>query len=486
MNSIQRIAKNTAVLITGDLATSLIGFFFMMYVARYLGVKGFGVLSFALAFTAIFNVLMDMGLSTLTIREVARDKSLTQKYLGNLGVLKIVLATATFGLISLTINLLDYPQETILVVYLIGLSVILSSFSLMFYAVFQAYERMEFTSGGHILINALRLVGALFVISQGLSITALVFTYLLASIATLVYSAITANWKFARPKIDFDFTFWKDALKQAWPFGLALIFSNVYFWIDSVMLSLMQGDEVVGWYNAAYRLVFALLFIPGAYCSSIFPVMSRFHVSSKESLRFTYEKSVKYMAIFAVPIGIGTTLLADKIITLIFGAEYTPAVAALQILIWSIVFVFISAVFAQLFNSVNKQIILTKVTGSCALLNVILNLILIPRYSYIGASIATVATELVALAAVFIWSVKIGYGVSVKKPSGVITRILMAAVIMGVFIFFSRGLALWILVPLAALLYFIALYLFKVTDREDLLLLRQVVRRQQTGDSQKK
>ena len=131
MNTIQRIAKNTVVLITGDLAASLIGFFFLIYIARYLGVGGFGVLSFALAFTAIFNVLTDIGLSTLTTREVARDKSLTQKYLGSIGSLKIVLATATFGLISLTINLLDYPEETILVVYLIGLSVILSSFSLM-------------------------------------------------------------------------------------------------------------------------------------------------------------------------------------------------------------------------------------------------------------------------------------------------------------------------------------------------------------------
>jgi len=155
MSTVQRIARNTTLLLLSNVASFVIGFFFTMYVARHLGAAGFGVLSFGLAFTAIFGVFTDIGLQVLMIREIARDKALAQKYLGNVAVLKIVLSLLTFGLIALTINLMDYPFETINVVYLIGLSVVFSAFSSMFYGVFRAHERIEFESVGQVLGSVL-------------------------------------------------------------------------------------------------------------------------------------------------------------------------------------------------------------------------------------------------------------------------------------------------------------------------------------------
>ena len=90
MNTVQRIAKNTGVLLISQIASYIIGFFIIMYTARYLGAEGFGILSFALAFTGIFVVFADVGLRQLTVREVARDKSLAGKYLlvqGNIYIL---------------------------------------------------------------------------------------------------------------------------------------------------------------------------------------------------------------------------------------------------------------------------------------------------------------------------------------------------------------------------------------------------------------
>ena len=146
MNTVQRIAKNTGVLLVSQIASYILGFFYIMYTARYLGAAGFGILSFALAFTGIFGVFSDLGLSTLTVREVARDKSLASKYLGNIAVMKVILVIITFGLIALTINLLGYPEQTIKVVCLVALSIIFSAFSGMFYSIFQAYEKMEYIS----------------------------------------------------------------------------------------------------------------------------------------------------------------------------------------------------------------------------------------------------------------------------------------------------------------------------------------------------
>jgi O-antigen/teichoic acid export membrane protein len=482
MNTVQRIAKNTLALSLGSLATAILGFFSMMYAARYLSASGFGVLTFALAFAAIFNVFTDVGLSTLTIREVAKDKALAPKYLGNIVVLKILSSVIVFALVALIINLLGYPQETIRVVYLIALSCILDSFSLTLSSVFQAYERMEFVTIGSVLVAVLRLGGILLVIGQGGGIIALGYVYLSVSAVLLGYSVTILTLKFARLKTESDLSFWKSVLGQAWPFGLVAVFTTIYYWIGSVTLSLMQGEEAVGWYNAAFRVFLVLELIPTAYFSSVFPVMSKFFVSSQESLRFIYEKSIKHLIIIGVPIGAGITILADKVILLIFGAEFSPSVIALQILIWSMLFLFVSRVFGLLFNSLNKQVIVAKVTVSCALLNVLLNVVLIPRYSYIGASIATLTTEFVALAVVFVWSWRIGYGISITKLAGTTAKVLIAVVIMGGLVFYLRDLALWWLVPLSALLYFTVLYIIGGIDREDRLLLRQAVGKQRTTD----
>ena len=283
MNTIQRIAKNTGVLLVSQVASYILGFFFVMYTARYLGAAGFGILSFALAFTGIFGVFADLGLRQLTVREVARDKTLASKYLGNIAVMKVILAVITFGLIALFINLLGYPEQTIKVVYLVALSVIFGAFSGMFYSVFQAFEEMEYQSVGQILSSALLLTGALFAISRGVSVVGFASIYFFVSAVVLVYSFVVCVWKFVLPKVEVDRSFWKPTIKKALPFGLSGTFISIYLWIDSVMLSLMKGDEVVGWYGAAYRLVLVLLFIPIAFNSAVFPLMSRFYVNSKDS-----------------------------------------------------------------------------------------------------------------------------------------------------------------------------------------------------------
>ena len=480
MNTIQRIAKNVAVLTIAEITTAVIGLFFIMYVARYLGAEGFGILSFALAFTAIFGVFTDIGLNPLTTREVVRNKALAPKYLGNITGLKIILTTVTFGLIVLAINLLGYPDQTKNIVYLIALFLVFNAFSTTFYSIFQAHERMEFVTLGRIFNGVLLLAGALFAVGQGLSVVVFASVYLLASALTLVFNGIVSIWKFTKPRIEIDFGFWKETIKQAWPFGLAGVFTGIYFWVDSVMLSFMKGDEVVGWYSAAYRLVFVLTVIPSVYFTSVFPVMSRYYVTSRESLRLIYEKSIKYMFIFAVPIAIGTTILADKAIMLIFGPGYSNSIIALQILVWAVAFVFIGTGFARLFESSNKQVIVTMVAGGCALLNVVLNLILIPKYSYRGASIATVVTEFATLALLLLWSSKIGYGISGKKLINILTNTLAAGLVMGGFVFVLQDLTVWALVPLSALLYFIVLFIIRGIDGEDILLLKQMVLKQQT------
>lgn len=478
MNTVQRIAKNTAVLLIANIVSKILGFFYIMYAARYLGASGFGVLSFALAFAGIFGVLADIGLQPLTIREVARDKLLTHKYLKNVAFIKILLSIGTFGLMILTINLLGYPEQTVKVVCFIGVYVILVSFSEMLNSIFQAFERMEFVSVGQILKNLLLLCGVLFAVKMGFSVVGIASIYIITSIIVIIYGYVILNWKALGASykwipwdIEIDWGFWKSIIKKALPFGLSAIFVMIYFWIDSVMLSLMKGDEVVGWYNASYRLVLVLMFIPVSLVSAIFPVVSKYYKTSQEALVSVYRKAFKYLFILGLPIGVGTTFLADRIISLIYGASYGPSTGALQILIWAGVLLFLTTLFGTVLASIDRQDLGMWAVGICAIANVVMNLLLIPKFSYTGASIATVITEGIGFILQFYFISKYLYRIRLSQKSIIP---ILASLVMLLAIFLLRELNLATIIAIAIVVYFGIICLFKTISEEDIILFKKI------------
>jgi len=141
MSDLRSIARNTSVLFATDMLNKVLGFLYVAYATRALGSAGFGIINGAIALVSLLSFFSDVGLSTLVVREVARDKSSLSKYMDNVIGAKIPLNILTFLLIVITANLLGYPQETAYAIYLIGLSTIVSSFYGVFNAVFQAHER---------------------------------------------------------------------------------------------------------------------------------------------------------------------------------------------------------------------------------------------------------------------------------------------------------------------------------------------------------
>ena len=247
MSTVRRIAKNTIFLLGSQVISLLLAFLYMTYIARDLGPSGFGVLSFALAFTGIFAVFADFGLQLLITREVARDKNLTQKYLANFSLMKIILAVFAYGLIAIIINLMAYPWQTILVVYLLGVYVICSAFTQMFYSTFQAYERMEFQAIGQFLNSVLMLVSIVVAIRLGLDIVIFAYIYVAVALVTLIYSYIVMKSRFFEYSVNWvpnmlemEPDFWKLTFKRVLPFGLSQVFVTSFYWISTILLSLMK------------------------------------------------------------------------------------------------------------------------------------------------------------------------------------------------------------------------------------------------------
>jgi len=476
MNKLQIIAKNIGILLLSQIITLILGFLYIIYIARYLGTSGFGILSFALAFTGIFVILVDLGLNMLTVREVSRDKSLAGKYLGNTITLKIILALFTLSLIFLVVNIVKYPQETVNVVYLIGFSLIFGSFSGIFNSIFQAYEKMEYQSYGQIINSFLMFAGVLIAIYLGLDLYAFASIYFIVSIIVLIYSFVICSWKFVLPKIEIDLNFWKLIILEALPFGLTSIFVLIYYYIDTVMISIIipNFNAIIGWYSAAYRIVMPLSFIPAIFFSSVFPVMANFYGTSEQSLNFAFEKSIKYMVIFGIPIATLITILANKIILLIYGESYFPSVIALQILIWTVPLIFIDSAFAYLFSSMNKQVTVAKIMAIVALFNILLNIILIPIYSYIGASFVTLASDLITLPLMMFVLSKTQFKVPFKILKDV-TKVFIASIIMLIPLIILNDLNIFIIILISSLVYVATFLSLKGLDDEDIKIIKNII-----------
>lgn len=485
MSTVRTIAKNTTVLAVAQVASYLLGFFYTVYIARSLGVASFGIITFAAAITSIFGPLADLGLASLMIREVARDKSAARRYLAQLTLMKMLLAVATFGAIALTVFLGDYPWQTVLAVYLLAISLLVNSFNGMVYSVFNASEKMEYPALGQFLNAALMFIGVMVAVRYHVNVVGFAFLYVYASVAVLIYSLVVLRRQFASAAPSLasilkpEFAFWKDTLRQAWPFAFSAIFMTIAYSTDSVMLSFMKGDEAVGSYSAALRLISTLGVIPMIYLTSVYPVMSRMFLSSDSSLRFMVRKSFQYLLTIAVPIGVGTTVLAGRIVWEVYGAEYSDSEPVLQVLIWSMVFNFPAYVLSTMLYSINKQMAAAKIIAVCALLNVVLNAILIPRYSGTGAAIATVATQFGILTLSGISCARTGYGIRLSSLLALLARIAVASAAMCAVVLYLDNLILWALIPLAALLYFGVLLLVRgIGTKEDVELVQAIVRRQ--------
>jgi O-antigen/teichoic acid export membrane protein len=402
MGIVNRIVKNTGILFLFNILSKFFGFLYVMYMARYLGTEGFGIISFSLAFTGMFNIFLDMGTYSLMIREVARNTSLTEKYVGNSISIKFVLSLLTLILMSACIFLMGYPIETIYIVYIFFIYSIFSAYNNIFYSVYQAHEKMTYFGLGSSMGSFLILLGTILGIYSNKSLYYFAYVFLCSNIVVFIYNLLVTNLKFTKIKLDADFSFWRDFLKEAWPFALSGVFVTIYFWIDSVMISYFIDETSVGLYNAAYRLVYVLLFIPAVYFSTIYPILSRLYKNS-DIVKTIYGRSLKYFAILGMLMGTIITLSSEKIIYLVYGSEFLESAGSLKILIWATSFSFLAHSTLYTLNSINKQIIYTKITAISMFLNVILNILIIPKYGYIGASLTTLLTEFLGFFIMFLY-----------------------------------------------------------------------------------
>jgi O-antigen/teichoic acid export membrane protein len=412
----------------------------------------------------------------IVVREISRDRSIAEKMLGNALALKIFLSAAAIVLSLLTVNLLNYPESTKILVYIASFSLFISSLTGIYGSMFRVLLEMKYAVVAGI-IGQICLVTLIFIIIalKG-TLYHMISATVIANAIGLLFTFLFSR-RFAIPKLELDIQYIKNILKPAIVLGLSGVFVIIYYRIDIIMLSLMQNDTVVGYYSAAYRLIDPFIFIPMAFMASLFPLMSQYFKSSPSTNKLvdTYTLSLKYMILIAFPIAIGVTLLSENIILIVFGDEFSPAGAALSVLIWSTVFIFTNIVFSTVLISINKEKTITFISAIMMALNIIANYILIPQLSYVGASIATVFTQAFGSVVCFFYLAKIFAGFDMKSFSMVILKIVLASLVLYLFLTEFDFMPLHLLIPVSAVIYISLLLVSGCISREEIGMIKSAI-----------
>jgi O-antigen/teichoic acid export membrane protein len=471
MNTAQQVAKNTSVVMGGDLTFRLISLLVIAYLGRYLGPVGFGKYNFVFAYLSLFGVISNLGLQTILVREMSREPSTAPKLIGNAYIIRTLLTILAVALALIAISFMSYPPDTTSYIYVASFTLLFISFSDFYATIFQANLKMAYREIAKLTFKLIESVLIFWIIfSQGTLMQVMivhVFAEMVKTLISFVYSR-----KLVIPKLEIDVELWKYLMKEALPISLAGVIFIIYARIDIIMLSMMQGDASVGIYSAAHKLSEPLSLIPIALLTSVFPIMSASSKTSTESLIRLYNLSTRYLYIITIPISVGITVLAEKIIRLIYGAEFADSALVLQLLIWTLVVSSAAYVLTDLLISTGKQKQYSGGMAFSAIANVALNYILIPKYSYNGAAIATVLTNLVLFLASFYFCSK---QLHLPPVRSTVIKSTIGGILMGAVVYYFMEVNIVLQIVLGAGIYLMSLLALKTFSSEDFYIIKRVL-----------
>ena len=392
----KRYFANTSWLMAHRVLSMIVTLFVGVYVARYLGPKRYGLLSYAISFVSLFTALATLGLDGIMVRELVKNPEHRDELLGTAFWLKAGGTILMCGCIAATIPFTHNDAQTNIMIAIIAFAVI-----------FQAVNVIDFNFQA--AVKSKYVVYAQLVSLVVSSVTKLVFVWISAPLVwfagvflfdsvvravglTAVYLQTTGKvwyWKW-RSHIA------KELLKDSWPLILSGMAISIYMKIDQVMIKEMLDARSVGNYAAAVGLSEAWYFIPMAITSSVFPAIINAKKQSEELYYQRLQKLYDLMVWLAVGIALPTTFLAPWVIRVLYGEAFSQAAGVLSIHIWAGVFVFLGVACSKWFiieNYVRKNLYRTSVG---VISNVVLNLILIPLYGIFGAAIATLIGQIAA------------------------------------------------------------------------------------------
>jgi len=467
MNKVANIAKNTSYLTLALIIQKVLSFSYFIILARFLGLESLGQYYTAISFTTIFSIFIDFGFANVLTREVAKNQNKASDWLRNILGIKLLLGLITV-LAALLVAYFAYDPKLLLLIAVSCLSMFMDSFTTTFFSVVRGFHNLKFESLASVIFQLIVLILGYLLLRAGWPLIFLLLAVALASLFNFVYSAMIVK-RYLHLKIKPQLSLEKIKLifNISWPFALYQIFQRLFTYLDTLLLGFIAGYGQVGLYQIAFKIIFALQFLPMAFNASLYPAMSAYWQSNREQLKITFERAINYLLIISVPIIFGIFALADKIVPLFKAGP--EAVWPLRISILALLFIFLNFPVGALLNACDKQKRNTANMAAVTFISLGLNLFFIPHFQALGASITVLISNfLMLLFGVFSMRSLIVY--SPKKNLRTLLIVLASALSMALIIFFVKQyLHVFIAVLIGAIVYGVVLLLLGGVKKADII-----------------
>jgi O-antigen/teichoic acid export membrane protein len=384
--------RDILALFTANIFYKFTGYLVIVILAKSLGKENLGKFFFALSFTGLFIIFSELGINTLLTRALSRDKNNIHVYMSNVLGIRLMLSLLCFVII----NFIAFftKRQLFIIILLASIFILIESIYSSLGALFLAYKKVKYNIVSGVSAKILLIFLLIFLIlTQRPTLINILWIHIISSGFMLFLAlGITRN-KITTINLSYDFKLYKQIIKSSLPFALLTIMGIIFYRVDSVMLGFMKSYKEVGIYGAGYKLREASYFIPGVAAMILYPHMAELYKRPSE-LKRLYIKSIRWLIVpgFIIPMII--IPFGTQIISVIYGSQFINTVRVLKVLYVTLPVVFINMMSITLFKATDKEYLLLFITAACLIFKILLNFLLIPAYSYIGAAISTVFIDI--------------------------------------------------------------------------------------------
>ncbi|MBT5808579.1 flippase [Candidatus Uhrbacteria bacterium] len=473
------LAKNTLYLTIAAVGQKIIAFAYFLFLARIMGPDQTGTYFLATSIAVIYTVIADFGITPVVIREIAKNPEQAVTHVRTAIGTKIpLMVLAVIGAISTGVAL-GYDPLIVQLIIIASIVLILDSTHLLFYGALRGVQKLQYEAIG-IFIGQITTVslGAL-VLWLNPSLHLLILALLAGSLVGVIFSATkmvkVLSATALRPRFSKKAT--KMLLKIALPFALAAIFVKIYSYVDSIFISKFFDTTAVGIYAIAYKFTYAFQFLPLAFIAALYPGLSSLVGKDERALNKMFNKAMWYMMILAIPITLGIWVVAPELV-LLAGDGYADSAIVLQLLVFVLIPIFLDFPIGSLLNAANRQVTKTTIMGFAMVVNVILNAALIPKIGVLGAAYAAIISFTGMFLAGLYFVNQVNHLFKIRNLIRQLIPIAIAGVFMALVATYLKPIIGWIpVIPVAALVYVVFLFILKVVTKEDVLAAKRLISR---------
>ncbi len=472
-----RALRNTVLILSARVVSRLIALVTVFATASALHDAGFGVFNAVVTVTALVApVFLDLGFNILYQREGARRPSEIERYLQNLMSARLILAVIALPVLAVSLYFLKLT-DLLVPGYLL---MVLTSYANLLRYTLYALQRLGFEAIAIVLESLLLLGLTLFGVVNHQGVAYFLWAYVaMYAFDCIFFSVLLHLLKIARFRWRFEPNLLRQWLWMGLPFAVTFVLTTLYWKLDVPLLKLFKSSAEVGWYSLAYKPFEALLFVPITMLGVALPVLAVYQRASLDRLRTAVTMFFKALLMLGWPLSIGVVILAYPLASL-WPPFFPQAIPALQILALAFVFAFVNNAFIGTLTVIDRQATYARAVGASLVVNLVLNLILIPPFGYIAASWTTVATEVVLVA--------LGWWLTARHLGDLHLvaaswRPMLAGVVMGAALYPFKdvhGEVVLLVVLLGMAVYAAAAVLLRAMTREEIQFIRTALLRRQS------